>query len=389
MQVRVRRSFALLVTATLGTLAASALPAAASPDLGPTYDPGDLAAVAAEPHTVTYTVESRGAVATDVTAFAGDAAAVLGDARGWTLGGSVEFVPVASGGDFRLILASPAEVDAAAPGCSPDYSCRVGEQVLINDRNWRETTPAWQDAGAPRWLYRQYLVNHEVGHFLGFGHHGCPSPGAPAPVMQQQSISLEGCAPSGWPNDAERDRLAGRLGVPVHGWVFPDVLFGDTHRDAVHAAAEADIVSGFADGYFRPGHDVRRDQMTAMLTRVLQLTSDATPPFADVPAGATHAEAIAAAADRGLVTGYPDGTFRPGTSVNRAQMATLLARAFALEADGPPPFDDVPADATHAAAIAAVAEHDVAEGYGDGTFRPAEPVTRAQLASFLDRAGAW
>ncbi|MFA9431769.1 S-layer homology domain-containing protein [Egicoccus sp. AB-alg2] len=382
-------TFAVAVAvAALAALTVGA-PALASPSVGDgaVHDPGPGVADADVTHT--YTVETRGGVQTDPSGFAADAESILGDARGWTLGGSIAFEEVASGGDFTLVLASPSAVDAAHEVCSPDYSCRVGDQVLINDRNWQDATPAWRQSGAPLYLYRQYLVNHEVGHYLGFGHYECQGAGERARVMQQQSISLDGCEPSGWPDAFERQTLADWAGVAVHDWVFPDVLHGDAHRDAIHAAATADVVRGHADGYFRPTAAIERGQMASMLARALDLSAMDAPPFADVADDEEHREAIAAVAEAGISEGYEDGTYRPRASVTRAQMAAFLARAFGLEATSSSDFPDVPADHAHADAIAAVAEADVAEGFEDGTFRPHDAVTRAQLASFLDRAGAW
>jgi hypothetical protein len=206
----------------------------------------------------------------------------------------VSFTPVTSGGDFNLVLASPAAVDAAHPVCSPEFSCRVGDDVLINDRNWREATSHWRAHGAPLDEYRRYLINHEVGHWLGFDHWGCPGAGEPAPVMVQQSIDTEGCEPNGWPLDGERSDLGGRLGVPVHDdWVFFDVLVHNTHRSQIHALAAAEIARGH-QGYYYPEQAVTRAEMASFLTRVLGLPGRDEQPFDDVSPANTHDRQIAA-----------------------------------------------------------------------------------------------
>jgi hypothetical protein len=159
----------------------------------------------------TYEVAHRGDVEADVAAFAATVTSILDDDRGWTRAG-VELQRVSSGGDFAVVLASPEEVDAAHEVCSPEWSCRVGDQVLINDVRWRDGTDAWTATLAE---YRQYLTNHEVGHWLGLGHYDCPGAGEPAAVMQQQSIDMQGCEPNGWPRYWELEAVAGLHGTAV------------------------------------------------------------------------------------------------------------------------------------------------------------------------------
>jgi hypothetical protein len=125
----------------------------------------------------------------------------------------VRFRQVRRRGRFTVTLATPAVVGSFA-GCSPVYSCRVGRRVLINDERWRRATPTYRGLLEP---YRQMVVNHEVGHALGFGHAGCSRRGALAPVMQQQSKRLNGCRRNPWPLPGERRAFARRIGVTGEG----------------------------------------------------------------------------------------------------------------------------------------------------------------------------
>src|SRR4051794_6144634 len=189
---------ALIATALTGLELRAAAPAGAAP---PT-------------RIITYEVHGL-QNGSDLEAFAAQAAETYRDARGWSFGGSVSFVRVPSGGSFTLWLSAPGRVPGFGSPCSSLYSCRQGRNVIINEARWLGGSPSWNASGASLRDYRHMVINHETGHWVGFGHAFCSGGGRPAPVMQQQSISLQGCAPNAWPLDGERRSAAARLGVEI------------------------------------------------------------------------------------------------------------------------------------------------------------------------------
>jgi hypothetical protein len=147
---------------------------------------------------VTYTVEVEDAVGYSADEFARIVDETLSDPRSWIADGSVSFQRVASGGQVRIVLATPGTTDQL---CLPLdtaglYSCHQGGTVALNSTRWINGTENWP---GPIDEFRHYAVNHEVGHAIGHGHENCPGAGQPAPVMMQQSKGLEGCLPNGWP----------------------------------------------------------------------------------------------------------------------------------------------------------------------------------------------
>lgn len=152
----------------------------------------------------TYVVQVEDGLPLPSRAFGAAVARTLGDPRSWAGGDPTVLSPAGDLGsaDFRVVLASPETTDVL---CAPlltrgRVSCRNGGDVVINAWRWVHGADGYGDDLRS---YREYLVNHEVGHALGHGHAGCPAPGAPAPVMLQQTLGLQGCAPNPWPAIAD------------------------------------------------------------------------------------------------------------------------------------------------------------------------------------------
>lgn len=160
--------------------------------------------------TVTYSVTTRGAVTASLTEFKQLTNATLNDAHGWSRLG-VYFQEVASGGQFTLVLSEASQLPSFSSGCSAEYSCNVGRYVVINQDRWMGATSPWNAAGGSLRDYRHMVVNHETGHWLGHGHRSCGGAGQSAPLMQQQSIDLQGCSFNPWPLKSELS--SSRLGI--------------------------------------------------------------------------------------------------------------------------------------------------------------------------------
>ncbi|MFE9688571.1 DUF3152 domain-containing protein [Micromonospora sp. NPDC005806] len=140
-----------------------------------------------------------------VSEFAAEVTRTLNDARGWTADGRLRLRRVAWGqpADFTIYLVTPGTRDELCQDRRDGYtSCRNGDRVVLNVARWVKGVPGY---GASLTTYRQYMINHEVGHRLGHGHERCPGRGRPAPVMQQQTLGLHGCTANAMPSlDGER-----------------------------------------------------------------------------------------------------------------------------------------------------------------------------------------
>lgn len=171
---------------------------------------------------------------------------------------------------------------------------------------------------------------------------------------------------------------------------FNDVAFDTYYYDFVYNLGSAGVINGYADGTFRPFNNATRAQLVKMVVLAQGFTINTTggPHFTDVPVDHPFYEYIETAVNNHLVVGYDDGTFRPYANVTRAQTMKIvvLAAGWEIDTTGGPHFSDVPVGSNFYNFIETGFNHQVINGYADGTFHPYADVIRAQISKIVDLA---
>lgn len=170
---------------------------------------------------------------------------------------------------------------------------------------------------------------------------------------------------------------------PLGPGEFRDVN-GGTHAAAIKAIALRGITKGCARELFCPHRQVTRGQLASFIVRARNLPPSNRDFFVD-DRGSVHESAINAIAAAGITNGCSAGSFCVDAPVSRSQMASFLQRAWNLPDGTGSSFSDV-GSSVHAAAINSIADAGITVGCGTGLFCPNKAVTRAEMASFLTRA---
>lgn len=161
---------------------------------------------------------------------------------------------------------------------------------------------------------------------------------------------------------------------------IPQILNGDDHYA---------YLVGYEDGTVRPNGSISRAEVATVLFRLLKddvrmqnLTKDNA--YSDVPDTAWYAAAVSTLSKMGVISGYPDGTFRPNAPITRAEFAAMIARFDETAKSADTPFTDI---SSH------WAENAIGKAYGNGwvegssktVFCPESNLTRAETATLLNR----
>ncbi|MFM9413387.1 S-layer homology domain-containing protein [Peptococcus simiae] len=175
----------------------------------------------------------------------------------------------------------------------------------------------------------------------------------------------------------KKDRRSGGGGAVVN---TPDKLNTEDHYA---------YMAGYPDQTFGPNRSMSRAEVATMFTRLLKDRPDKTKTYpsdlTDIDTSAWYANPVGYAARENIVKGYPDGTFRPDAPISRAEFAAIASRFAGLK-DGPAPaFTDLSPDHWAYESIRLAAGHGWIAGYPDNTFRPDQPISRAEVIAITNR----
>lgn len=176
--------------------------------------------------------------------------------------------------------------------------------------------------------------------------------------------------------------------APVSAKTFPDAT-GHWAQSAIETWSERGVVNGDDAGNFRPGDSITRAETAKLIDNLIGFQKTSNKVFSDVPTDAWYASSINKLYAAQVMTGYEDGTIRPGNSISRQEAAVIIARAFALDtkkvdtgilanfADNDQIQDWAKSIVAYMAGLAFV------QG-SDGVFRPNDPITRAEVVTILN-----
>ncbi|RKP51604.1 S-layer homology domain-containing protein [Cohnella endophytica] len=176
------------------------------------------------------------------------------------------------------------------------------------------------------------------------------------------------------------------IGTVANAAAFSDVSATNWASKQIQEWADKGLVKGYSDGTFKPNGAVTRVEFMALVNGGFGYTEEKNVSFSDVKAGSWAEGVVKKAVAAGYIGGFQDGTMKPEQPISRAEAAVVLTKIAKLEGNvaGASAFKDaIPAWAK--AAVGAVALKGYVKGYADGTFGASKSITRAEAIVVLDR----
>lgn len=218
-------------------------------------------------------------------------------------------------------------------------------------------------------------------------------------ITLKPAPSKDGYVFAGW-SDGDTTYNAGDAVTVEHAMTFTaqwklegeEIIAGTAGLLTVAGLGTDDHIAyvyGYPDGTVRPNETITRAEVTTIFYRLLTsarrdeiFTSENS--FRDVDSSMWYNKAASSMAAGGYIQGYADGTFGANKPITRAEFVCLAAR-FATKTTGFASYTDVDNGHWAARSIAICASNGWVQGYEDGTFRPDQPITRAEAMTIINR----
>lgn len=156
------------------------------------------------------------------------------------------------------------------------------------------------------------------------------------------------------------------------------------------AGTHSAYVTGYDDKTIKPDNNITRAEAAALISRISSgFSADKSydvSKFSDVDGGAWFAKNVGYAAENSIVSGYEDGSFRPGNTITREEFAAMICRFMKYDTSASEVFSDVPPEHWAAPYIAAMKANGIISGYEDGSFGLGRNITRAEAIAIINRA---
>ena len=232
----------------------------------------------------------------------------------------------------------------------PEPELSSGTRVIVEPESEEFTSAVTGLASSTTYYVRAYAINN-VG--VSFGE-------------DVSFTTSAGVVPTGGPTISA---AIGEIEVPLAEFEGDHIIY----------------INGYPDGTVEPDGAVTRAEVAMIFYRLLD-TEDTAPGgnFSDVPDGSWYSDAVNYLASLEIINGYPDGTFKPGALMTRAEFAAIATRFGEAETADTNAFDDVPSDHWAVTYINSALAMGWINGYPDGTFKPGNNISRAEVVTIVN-----